>query len=312
MNNRIAVIIGGFGSEINIPGNTHYQNTESAVSAMKKLGFLTKLIAMDDPHFIKKIKEYKPHAAYLTVYGKKGEDGTLQGLMNLLKIKYIGTGVLGSALGNNKQKCKEFLDKLNSPRGVIVKDNKSISSLILKANLKLPLIVKPNDSGSSYGVYLCETIPDLTKRSIYITNMLGAKVLIEEFIDGQEATIYAMRSKGQIHLFPIITVAFRNGEKIYNHKIKFDKIQRAGIKENILSSKIREKIRAGCLYIYEKLECRGLVRVDFRIRKDAVYFLEINTIPGVRNSGCLREALEMLSWTYEDLIKLQIEEAAHD
>ena len=215
---KIGVVSGGISSEREISLMTGKNIYQSLV----KSGYNTIFIDIKDD-FYRKLKEI--NLAFMAVHGRYGEDGTVQGLLELMKIPYTGSGVLSSAIAINKILSKKILmhEDINTPKYIAlnftdIQDLKKLSSLI-RENLEYPIVVKPNSEGSTIGVNIVKKNSQL-KNAFEDVLKYDKKVLIEEYIRGRELTVSIIGLE-PITL-PIIEVKPKSG--FYDYRSKYTKI----------------------------------------------------------------------------------------
>jgi D-alanine-D-alanine ligase len=225
-------------------------------------------------------------AVFIAIHGKPGENGQLQGYLDMIGIPYSSCDAFCSALTFNKHACKLFLKDYNIPMARWVKISKKEEADIdaILNQTGLPCFVKPNDSGSSFGVSKVNNADDLPG-AIKEALKESDSVLIESIIVGTEVCCGVFKSAEKEHVLPITEIRSKNEffdyEAKYNPE-KADEITPAEIPENVyidvqsLSSKI-----------YDLLDCKGLVRVDFIITDSTPFFIEINSVPGMTEESII-------------------------
>lgn len=221
-------------------------------------------------------------AVFIAVHGSPGEDGKLQGYFDMLKIPYTTCNSIVSALTFNKSFCNKVVKDhhvVNIANSVVLYKDVSYSLGAIFEQLKLPVFVKPNESGSSLGVSKV-TGPEQLVGAIEKAFSEDNQVLIEEFIGGRELTIGVYSLKGQVHTLPATEIVSKN--EFFDYEAKYtagvtNEITPAPIDEHI-STQLNRKAAA----IYQHLNCRGVVRMDFILeeKSNELYFLEVNTMPG--------------------------------
>ncbi|MDR3267525.1 MAG: D-alanine--D-alanine ligase [Tannerella sp.] len=218
--------------------------------------------------------------AYITVHGAPGEDGRLQGYFDLLHIPYSSCGVLASALTFNKYVCNRFLRS----QGILVSDSirlrrgDAVETDGIIARLGLPVFVKPNDSGSSFGV---SKVKEAGRMQEAIETALGEgnEVIIERFIPGVEVTCGCYKVRGQVVVFPLTEVLPANDFFDYSAKYKGESQE---ITPARLSAELSDRIRQETATIYDLVGAKGIIRVDYIVPADEKpVLLEVNTTPGM-------------------------------
>lgn len=245
------------------------------------------------------------------LHGGAGEDGTIQGFLKLINKPFVGPGVLGSALGMDKEVAKRLLNQAGivTAKFITLRDYDAVDFKIIKKQLGLPLFIKPANSGSSIGVSKVkkepEFIPSLKEAFKY-----DNKILIEEFIDGRQIECSILGNEKPIASIPgeVITT-----HEFYSYEAKY--LDKNGATLEIpakLNKKTSKQIQEISLKTFKVLECFGLSRVDlFLDKKGRVYVNEINTLPGFTSISMYPKLWEASGISYSDLIdkliKLAIE-----
>ncbi len=214
------------------------------------------------------------------LHGPFGEDGTVQGLLKLANIPFVGPSVLGSAVGMDKDVAKRLLRDAGIPvsKFLVVTKNDPVSFVVAKKKLGLPLFIKPANMGSSVGVYKVKTKKEFDDALVQAFKF-DTKVMIEEFIKGREMECAMLGNES-----PVASVV---GEIIphhefYSYDAKYIDDDGAGIEFPAKISKtIQKKIQTLAVRTFKTLACEGMSRVDFFLKADGeVLVNEINTIPG--------------------------------
>lgn len=216
---------------------------------------------------------------FIVMHGGSGENGMLQGYFDMLHIPYTGSGVLASALCANKHKCKQFLASATNvalPDGVLIDVQNHREQLM---HAPLPCIVKPNGSGSSFGVSMVTNNSDL-EPSVKQAMEYDQEVLLEEVIEGVEITIGVMLDhKGQEYVFAPTETHFQGD--VFDTHSKLIQENTQLITPARLPLKVLEHCQNTAVEVYKAIGCQGLTRIDFIVKNETPYFLEVNTIPGM-------------------------------
>ena len=217
------------------------------------------------------------------IHGTPGEDGRLQAYLDLMHIPYTSCGVLASSLTFNKHACKTFLNSLGIlfPKGKLIRKGEKINVSELCAILGLPCFIKPNNGGSSFGVTKIksdeELIPAL--EAAFAEDMHEA--LVEEYIEGTEITCGLVGLNEEIVVFPITEIVSKSKKDFFDVEAKY----KEGMSDEITPARISQSLQTDCetvsTAIYKYLNCRGIIRIDYIIRDGQLYFLEVNTVPGM-------------------------------
>lgn len=242
---------------------------------------------------------------YLMLHGHPAEDGRLQGYFELMGIPCTGCGVLSSALTFDKQATKDFLRTHGIPMAE--------SKLLLKGrvtdwdvlkDLGLPLFVKPNKNGSSYGVSKVKGYDGL-EDAVRLAFQFDEEVVVEQFLAGREFSNGVLRKNGEVVVLPITEIVSHN--EFFDFKAKYenesDEITPADLPEDL-----SRKCRALTRRVYEALGCRGACRVDYILVGDTFNLLEVNTIPGMSEASILPQQAIAHGWTIGELLDAVVEE----
>jgi D-alanine-D-alanine ligase len=224
----------------------------------------------------------KIDVAFPVLHGSFGEDGTIQGLLEMAGIPYIGTGVLGSAIGMNKDIAKKLLENSDIKTAKFLvfnaSEKKQIKFPYIISKLGCPFFIKPTNSGSSVGVYKIKTKNDFNKRIDEIFKLCD-RIICEEMIIGREIECSVLGNNNPIaSLLGEVIPSY----EFYSYEAKY--LDENGTKLKIpvdLPRKVVHKIQKTAIKIFKLLECRGMARVDGFVKENGDYiFSEINTIPG--------------------------------
>lgn len=236
---------------------------------------------------------------FIAIHGKLGEDGSLQGLLDALRIKYTGPGVLASSVGINKIVFKEIVSSMGYkvPRHMVFQEE---VKHVLPEVFKLPYFVKPYNQGSSVGASLVDKKSELNKALSYAFKF-SDKVLVEEYISGTEVSVPVLGNYKPIALPVIEIIPLKNN--FFDYKSKY---LQGGAEEIVparISKPLTKKVQKIAIDIYKKLECSGFSRVDFLLKNNkSPVVLEINTIPGLTPTSLFPKSAEAYGMTYSELI----------
>ena len=250
---------------------------------------------------------------FIAMHGTPGEDGRFQGYLDMLNIPYTTCNSIVSALTFNKSYCNKVVkafNVVNIANSVHLIKSEPYSMGAIFDQLKLPVFVKPNESGSSLGVSKVKKVEELLP-AIEKAFKEDNQVLIEEFIEGRELTIGVYKANGYLHALPATEIVSKN--EFFDYEAKYT----PGVTKEITPAKIedslREQLETKASYIYRHLNCRGIVRMDFILQRttNKLFFLEVNTMPGqsensivpqqVRASG--RTLMDFYGELLEDCLK---------
>ena len=302
---KILVVLGGNSRERAISIKTG----KACISAIKRLGYKVEIFDPRKKSFFEIIKN-KSNIIFNALHGEEGEDGYAQSFFEYSKIPYTHSGVLSSMNAMNKLISKKIFikNKIKTPTyNVVEKINYNFSNF-LKAlkikKLKYPIVVKPNNEGSSIGVKICKNLNSL-KKNVEILLKTYDTLIVENFIGGQEIQVAVLngRALGAIELKP--------KRKFYDYKAKYF---RSAKTNHIMPANISKKKYNEALKIAEKthkiLRCRGVTRSDFKFIKNKFYLLEINTQPGMTNLSLVPEIASYKKISFDKLVKKLISDAS--
>jgi len=217
---------------------------------------------------------------FISIHGTPGENGLLQGYFDMMGIPYTSCDSFCSALTFHKQACKLFLKESGIPmaEGILIRKGSKYDTDDLVKSVGLPCFVKPNGSGSSFGV-------TKVKKPVEMHNALetafreGDEVLIEAFMEGREVACGVVKTRNKTIILPITEIISKN--EFFDYEAKYTAGKSQEITPALLPENITDEIQTLSSHIYDLLGCRGIVRVDFIIIGIKPYFLEINTVPGM-------------------------------
>jgi len=242
------------------------------------------------------------------IHGTPGEDGRLQAYLDLMRIPYTSCGALASSLAFNKHACKTYLNSLGIlfPKGKLIRKGEKVNAEELFAVLGLPCFIKPNNGGSSFGVSKIKSAAELDAALQAAFAEDAQEALVEEFIEGTEITCGLVKLDGKIIVFPVTEIVSKN--EFFDVEAKYE----AGMADEITPARIHESLRADCetlsTAIYKFLNCSGIVRIDYMVRDRQLYFLEMNTIPGMSAASIVPKQVEAMGMTVKGLYSRLIEE----
>ncbi len=302
---KIAVLAGGISNEREVSLNTAEQIISNLPSDKYEVN---KVEVNADFHWIEELKQNKPDVAFIALHGKFGEDGRTQSVLEYLGVKYTGSGVLASAFGMDKIRCSGFLSEsgLNIPK--IVSFSKAVDPdkalLEVKEKIFFPCVVKPNESGSSVGVTICQNQEEF-KTGLEKAFKEDALVLVEEYIKGQELTCGVLGNTGSdlLELPPIEIIPHK---QFFDYAAKYQKESDEICPANI-PAELTKEVQQASVLAHKLLGCRGLTRSDFIYDGKKLFFLEINTLPGqTKESLCPKEAAAM-GLSFSEFLEKQIQ-----
>lgn len=252
-------------------------------------------------------KKVSFHCALIAIHGTPGENGLLQAYFEMLQIPYSTGGVMNSAITFNKFYCKELVRDtgVHLAKGLLLKRGQYFDVHKIIATLGLPIFVKPNESGSSFGVSKVKQTTDLIP-AIEKAFAEDKTIILEEFIPGREFSCGAFKYHNGEMIMPVTEIApeteFFDYEAKYLNKSK--EITPAPIPESLTKA-----IQQFTSKIYDRLQCHGVVRVDYIVNNDKVYFLEINTVPGMSEASIIPQQIMAMGGNMRDFFTLIIDDS---
>jgi len=268
-----------------------------------------KSIPVDKNDFSVKIgtKKINFDCVFMAIHGTPGEDGRLQAYFDLIGIPYTSCGQLTSALTFNKGYCNQVVSKLgaNVSRSIHLFSDKPYDVKIIQKALKFPVFVKPNNGGSSIGMSKVDDKKNLDA-AIRKAFKEDCEVLIEEYIKGTEITCGVYKYKGVLTALPITEIVSKT--TYFDYEAKYN-----GKSEEITPARIPEESEMLCkatsVVLYEKLNCKGVVRFDYILSKKGLYFLEVNTVPGMSEASIIPQQVRIFGQTIPVFFSMLIEDA---
>jgi len=248
----------------------------------------------------------------LFLHGKKGEDGSMQGLLDLLNLSYVGSGVLASALAMNKGLSKEFFRNigLKVPREMIIPQGEEAGLHELFSTLGRPVVIKPIAEGSSIALRICSTEREAAE-AISDIHTLGEAVLAEEYVRGIEVTCPVLGNRNPEAL-PVIEIIPSEEHQFFNYTAKYVPGASQEICPARLPVDIYGKVQEYAILAHRVLGCRHLSRTDMIVADRDVYVLETNTIPGMTENSLFPLAARTAGISMSRLMDRLIELALAD
>ena len=246
-------------------------------------------------------------AVFIAIHGTPGENGLLQGYFDMMAIPYTSCGAFCSALTFNKQACKLFLKEYNIPmaKAILIRKGEKTDAQSIIDQIGLPCFVKPNDSGSSFGVSKVKTVKELLP-AIDIAFKESKEVLIEAFMDGREVACGVVKSKNKSIILPVTEIISKN--EFFDYEAKYTPGKSDEVTPANMPASIIEEVRSLSSAIYDLLGCKGIVRVDFIVIGDKPSFIEINTIPGMTRESIVPKQAEAAGIPLEEIYSMVIED----
>lgn len=299
---KVAVLYGGTSGEREVS----LSSGKGIINALEKKGH--EVIGIDfNPSKINELLTLDVDVVFIGLHGRFGEDGRIQGLLDMLNIPYVGSGVLGSALAMNKVKAKRIMESV----GIRVAKDQAINAetfnrenFVLK--IDYPVVVKPASEGSTIGITIAGNEQELLA-GIEEAFKHDEDVLIEEFIAGMEVTVSVLGKKGVEQALPVIEIVPKN--KFYDYEAKYAPGGSDHIIPARVSEEITEYLQKNAVLAHQSLNCKTYSRTDFIVPFDGTLpvVLEVNTLPGMTPTSLFPDAAKEIGLSYEDMIERLIE-----
>lgn len=300
---KIALLMGGLSAEREIS----FASGKSILKHLDKKRYQIYPIEINpDLKFIAQLFNLRKRIdlAFIALHGPIGEDGKIQSLLEILKIPYAFSGVLASALAMNKLKSRQLFQTANikTPKCLAItksdwrKNKKAVDAKIIK-KIKLPCVVKPDTSGSSYGINIARTKNGLEK-SLKNAFKFDNLILIEEYLGKKEISVPTLGNEKPVAL-PVIEIIPEN--KFFDLKAKY-----SGRSKEICPAQIGPKLTKQAqkiaIKVHQIIGARGIIRTDMMIKNNRIYVLETNTIPGLTSESLVPKSAAVAGLSFSKLL----------
>ena len=282
---KIAVFMGGTSSEKEIS----LRSGEAVLESLQRQGYDAYGVVLDENNQVTAFLENDYDLAYLVLHGGNGENGKIQAVLDILGKKYTGSGVLASALTMDKNKTKQIAESIG------IRVPKSYYNL--ESIERFPVIIKPVDEGSSKGLFLCNNKEEAGEALKKLK-----KPIIEDYIVGEELTVGVLNGKalGVLKIIP-------QADVLYDYDSKYAK----GGSIHEFPAKIEDKSYKEAMKIAERIhkefKMKGISRSDFILSEGKLYFLEVNSSPGMTKTSLIPDLATLQGYTFDDVVRLTVE-----
>lgn len=298
---KVAVLMGGPSAEREVS----LKSGNAVLTALKRRH--VDAHGMDaDKSTLRLLEDGNFERVFIALHGRWGEDGVIQGALEVLNIPYTGSGVLGSALGMDKLRSKYLWSAagIPTPEYVVIESGADLNKVA--ANLGLPVFVKPVREGSSLGISKAKTEKEL-KAAWEMAAKYDDKVMAERFIDGAELTCGILGDEA----LPLIRI--ETEREFYDYEAKYILDSTRYLCPCGLPADQERDIRQLALRAFEALDCSGWGRVDFMLDKSGhVYALEVNTVPGMTDHSLVPKAAKQSGLNFDELVLRILESSFND
>lgn len=295
----IAVLMGGMSNEREVS----LRSGKNVLAALLRLGY-KKSVAIDvDKNAALNLAKNNIEYCYNTLHGRYGEDGCIQGLLEIMGIKYTGCNVKSSAICIDKETTKSVLAAhgLNIIKSVCV--NKGDNFVEAVKELKYPLMIKPAKEGSSIGMSKVNNEKELA-HAMDVAYKSDSKVLIEEYLQGYSCTVGVLEDVENNKTFATPVLGFETKTEWYDFEAKYTEGMTKFVLPANLPDEITKEIQNMAIAAFKACECSGVSRVDFLVYNNIPYILEINTNPGMTDLSDLPAQAGAMGINYDNLVEL--------
>lgn len=245
---------------------------------------------------------------FMMIHGTPGENGILQGYFDLLNIPYTNSDVFTSSLSFNKYFTNQQMRMLGimTPFSRLLVRNGPYNLDEVASEVGFPCFVKPNEGGSSLGTTRVNKRQDL-EGAVNKAFEVNDQILVEEYVEGTEVTCGLIKNDNDTIIFPLTEIVSKND--FFDYEAKYTK----GMADEITPARIPDDVGLEVMrlsnFIYNKLFCKGIVRVDFIIKDNDYYFLELNTVPGMSEASIVPQQIRAAGMKESDIFSLAVENA---
>jgi D-alanine-D-alanine ligase len=298
---QVAVLMGGWSAERDVS----LSSGKACAEALRAEGFSVTEVDVQR-NIASHLEELKPDVCFNALHGPFGEDGCIQGILEVLNIPYTHSGVLASSMAMNKKIAKEIIGAAGVP---IASDKIVKRGEAALGHLKLPpYVLKPVADGSSVGIFIVKDIETPPPGAdILAAGSEDDDMIIEEFVDGLELTCGVLGNRALD-----VTEIRSDAHEFYDYDAKYAPGGSQHILPAEISPNIYQFIQKWTLTAHTALGCRGVSRADFRYdeKKDLLVCLEVNTQPGMTATSLLPEMAEKAGWSFNELVRWILEDAS--
>lgn len=300
MRRRVAVLMGGWSSEREVS----LVSGEAVAGALRTLGHaVSEIDVQRDLRALFERLSPAPDAVFNALHGRFGEDGCIQGLLNLLAIPYTHSGLLASALAMDKPMAKQLF----ADAGIPVAEHRIADPEAAAAGRVMdpPYVIKPLNEGSSVGVRIVRGAEQQAALATADWPSAGP-LMIERYIEGRELTVAVMGER------PLAVTEITTGRGFYDYEAKYAEGGSTHVIPAEIDAKLADSTMRYALAAHRALGCRGISRADFRFDGENLFILEVNTQPGMTPTSLVPEQAAYVGIPFEELVSWMVENAACD
>jgi D-alanine-D-alanine ligase len=300
---RIAVLSGGWSKERSVS----IKSGEAVLVALNNDKYDSR--AFDPKNDLNLLwhKRGEIDLVFNVLHGKFGEDGRMQGLLEVYGLPFVGSGVLSSAMAMNKRVSKEVYRNMGLlvPKEIILQKQGRTSIKKIRDILGTPIVIKPVSEGSSIGISIMESDADI-ESGIERAFEFDEEILLEEYVEGREIT-GAVLGRSALETLPLIEIVPKENHRFFDFNAKYVAGETNEICPAVLDPSIAEKASEIAKKAHRALGCRDWSRTDMMIRQNQIYVLETNTIPGMTETSLVPLAAKGKGWSLGHLLDRMIE-----
>ena len=280
----------------------------ACAQALKDEGFQVSEIDTGKQDAFKKLIDARPDVVFIALHGRDGEDGTVQGMCQLLKLPYTGPGVLASALAMDKTRAKIFYRAagLPTPPSLTIEEGEDYDLNRIVEEVGEICVVKPTGAGSAIGVTICSSADEIPQ-AIETARAEGGAVLVEKCIKGTEITV-AVLGNTDPEALPVIEIVPQESSDFYDFEAKYAPGGATHICPARLSAELTRIAQDQAIKAHKVLGCRGVSRTDMIVDEEGIaWLLETNTIPGMTSTSLLPDAAKKVGIEFGPLCRKLVE-----
>lgn len=293
---RVALLAGGISGEREVS----LASGRGAQAALEEAGFPVDVLDPAKKSDLVKLIEDNYDVAFICLHGRYGEDGTIQGLLEVIGIPYVGSRVWSSALSMDKAKAKIFYERagIKTPPSTVIHSNKAYRIEEIADKIGLPCVIKPASEGSALGVFIVDNLVDMQK-ALEQALEFDHEVLVERYVGGRELTV-AVLGDEDAYALPVIEIIPQN--EFYDFEAKYAE----GGSEHLCPARLNEELTKNvqnlAVHAHNVLDCSGMSRSDFILDDEGeLWILETNTIPGMTETSLLPDACRAAGMSFSEL-----------
>ena len=296
---KIVVVMGGTSTEAEVSRRTG----KAIADALKSKNYNVETMELNPKTFAADILNAHCGIVFNAVHGLYGEDGQLQGTLDMLGIKYTGSGVLAASMTMDKVATKRMFAFANitTPNFEVYRIGDKDETLAgkIEKNFGLPVVIKAANQGSSIGVEIVEKSEDISP-AIENSFKYGDEILVEEFISGRELTVAVYGNEDDATALPVIEITTTTGR--YDYETKYKKGASTHICPAEISAELTEKVQALAVSAFKVCKCKGVARIDVMLSEENIpYAIEVNSVPGMTETSLVPDAARAAGIEFPEL-----------